>query len=63
MDTYKKLGTASPIYFQLISLILFVIIEPITTKTGPEAHGGMLTKIGARNNEIKKKNDVAVDVD
>lgn len=57
-----KAGSASPQYFQLMSLAALHIMAPTITRVDPVAHGGMEAKIGAKKIEIKKQTPVTMAV-
>uniref|UniRef100_A0A1Y1L1A2 Uncharacterized protein n=1 Tax=Photinus pyralis TaxID=7054 RepID=A0A1Y1L1A2_PHOPY len=58
----RKAGTASPMYFQLISGTAPAIIDPTRIRTQPVAQGGIEAKIGAKKTAMKKQKPVAMEV-
>lgn len=58
MAMARKAGTASPMYFQLISATEAAIMEPTRIKTQPVAQGGMDAKMGAKKTLMKKQRPV-----
>jgi hypothetical protein len=58
----RKAGSASPQYFQLISLAAEAIIAPTIISVHPVAHGGIEANIGAKKMEMKKQIPVTMAV-